>query len=72
MFDVLSTLFSEMQRVSYMGIVGEPDYDRRTFEVLFGAGGTQPVPRRWLTPRTAALAGAMALPALIALGVLLL
>jgi hypothetical protein len=38
MSDPLSTLFSAVQRESYRDTIGEQDYDRRTYETLYGTG----------------------------------
>jgi hypothetical protein len=46
MFDPLSTLFSETQRESHRGVIGRPEYDRRTYEALLGDGSEPPAPRR--------------------------
>jgi hypothetical protein len=67
----MSAQLSEVQRVSYAGTIGRLEYDRRTFEVLFGDGHTPPAPRRLLR-RTVVLAGVAVLPMLMALGVQLL
>jgi hypothetical protein len=72
MFDPLPTQFSEVQRVSYRGIVGQTAYDRQTYEVLCGDGSEAPQPKRRLTRRTAVLAGIAAVPVLIGLALRLL
>jgi hypothetical protein len=71
MRDQLSTQLSEVQRVSYTGIIGKLEYDRRMFEVLFGDGSPPPALRRRLR-RTTVLAGVAALPVLMTLGAHLL
>jgi hypothetical protein len=48
MFDLLSTQFSEVQREIHRGIIGQQEYDRRTYDVLYGDGSGQATlrPRR--------------------------
>jgi hypothetical protein len=53
MFDPLPTQFSQVQRESHRGVIGQQEYDRRTYEALHGDGTEQPAPRR---ARRAALA----------------
>jgi hypothetical protein len=38
MFDLLPTLFSEVQRETHQGVIGQPDADRQIYEVLYGTG----------------------------------
>jgi len=45
MIDPLSTQFSEVQRETHRGVVGQQEYDRRTYEVLFGSEGDRPAAR---------------------------
>jgi hypothetical protein len=66
MFDPLSTQFSAVQRETHEGVIGQEEYDRRTYGVLFGEGD-EPAPRRG---RGAALA-AVAVSVLVVLGVAL-
>jgi hypothetical protein len=37
MFDLLSTVFSEVQRVSHRDVIGKQAYDRHTYTALYGA-----------------------------------
>ena len=54
MNDILSTLFSEVQRESYQGVIGQAAHDRRTYDVLLGDGSEPSAPRR--RPARAAMA----------------
>lgn len=42
MIDPLSTQFTEVQRETHKGVIGRQEYDRRTYEVLFGTGDERP------------------------------
>jgi hypothetical protein len=66
-FDPLSTQFSETQRESYQGVIGRPEYDRRTYEALLGDGSEPPAPRR---RRVSAGLAALVVPALAVAGLL--
>jgi hypothetical protein len=63
MIDPMSTQFSAVQRETHKGVIGQQEYDRRTYEVLLG-DGTETAPRRG---RGAALAAA-AVTVLVVLG----
>jgi hypothetical protein len=68
MFDPLSTQFSAVQRETHQGVIGQQAYDRRTYELLFGAGDERPAAKR--RGPSAALAAA-AVSMLTVLGVAL-
>jgi len=65
MFDLLSTLFSEVQRETHRGVIGQQAYDQRTYEVLHGSGAARPILRRNVVRAT------LAVSALGALGIVL-
>jgi len=44
-FDPLSTQFSAVQRETHQDVIGQQEYDRRTYEVLLG-DGAEAAPRR--------------------------
>ena len=46
MFDLLSTLFPEVQRESQRGMIGRQAHDRQTYEVLHGTGAERPAQRQ--------------------------
>jgi hypothetical protein len=52
MFDLLSTLLSEVQRETRRGVIGQRPYDQRTHEVLRGSGPARPPLRRYVLPTT--------------------
>lgn len=45
MFDPLSTQFSAIQRETHRDVIGQQEYDRRTYGVLFGEG-VEAAPKR--------------------------
>jgi hypothetical protein len=61
MFDLLSTLFSEVQRETHQGVIGQQAYDQRTYEVLHGSGAVRPTVRRYMVRVTLAVAALGAL-----------
>ncbi len=63
MFDLLSTLFSEVQRETHRGVMGQQAYDQRTYEVLHGWGAARPTARRYV------VRAALVVSALGALGI---
>jgi len=57
MIDPLSTQFTEVQRETHQGVIGQQEYDRRTYEVLYGTGDERPASkRRWAAVVVAAMA----------------
>jgi len=67
MFDPMSPQFSAVQRETHKGVIGQQEYDRRTYEVLLGDGDERPAVRRH---RRATLAAA-AVSVLVMVGVAL-
>jgi len=64
MSDPLSTLFSAVQRESYRDTIGEQEFDRRTYETLYGTGKAPAQRRQRLARRALGLAVLLALAGL--------